>query len=68
MIKFLSKFFKKKQKETIYHPITIVGVGTFRTEYRCRNCRMILPTDYPYCPFCGLKAINSSYTLHIKKG
>lgn len=68
MFKFLSKLFKREQRQTIYTAITVMSLGTTKTEYRCKNCRMIIPTAYPHCPFCGLKAVNSSYTLHIKKG
>lgn len=68
MFKFFSKLFKKEQRQTIYTTITEISLGGVKTEYRCKNCRMIIPTDYPHCPFCGLKAVNSSYTLHIKKG
>lgn len=64
MNKFLSKLFKKKQKETIYTTITTISLGAeVKIEYRCKNCRMIIPIDYPHCPYCGLKAVNSSFRL-----
>lgn len=66
MFKYLSKLFKKKQKETLYTTITTITLGAeVKIEYRCKNCRMIIPIDYPYCPFCGLKAANSSFTLKV---
>lgn len=68
MFKFFSKLFKKEQRQTIYTTIIEISLGGVKTEYRCKNCRMIIPADYPHCPFCGLKAVNSSYTLHIQKG
>lgn len=66
MVKFLSKIFSRKnKKKTLYNKIITDGLGTIKTEYRCNNCKMIISTDYPYCPFCGLKAVNSSYTFHF---
>lgn len=67
MIKCLSKLFKKKQTETVYTTITTISLSAVKTEYRCKSCRMIIPIDYPYCPFCGLKSVNSSFGTFRKE-